>query len=288
MAKTPLVSKSRRSGGPQTDEGKKITSRNSLKTGAYSNIAVLPNESHEEFNALIEQLHHDYSPSDTVEATLLYDLAVLTWKKSRMARLEQSGLLRKLAAPITLEEFTSSGNEYTKEAFQFWKERQSFTDEERVAYKKMLDIVKPLHHRKVTIANLEQIKESCPEVFKTILDAYRQFNTLDDEEPSLEALQKEVVCPRGQDAQYLVEYVIGFIIPAYKAALWCTKNAEKINEAVALIKQERLLKAMQIDASSRAHDDLSRSYLRILNEYRAHHYWRNHNRYVNAKLIDKN
>lgn len=288
MAKSPLVSKSRRSGGPQTDEGKKIASRNALKTGAYSNITVLPNESQEEFSALIEQLHHDYSPSDTVETTLLYDLALLTWKKSRMARLEQSGLLRKLAAPITLEEFISSGIEYTKEAFQFWKERESFTEEERVAYKKMLDIVKPLHHRKVTLKHLEEIKESCPEVFKTILDAYRQFNTLDDEEPSLETLLKEIVYLSGQDAQYLVEYVIGFIVPAYKAALWCTKNAEKINEAVALIKQERLLKAMQIDASSRAHDDLSRSYLRILNEYRAHHDWRNHNRYVNAKYIDKN
>lgn len=288
MAKSPLVPKSRRSGGPQTDEGKKIASRNALKTGVYSNIAVLPNESQEEFNALVEQLHHDYSPNDIVETTLLYELAVLTWKKSRMARLEQSGLLRKLAAPITLDEFTSSGVEYTKEAFQFWNERQSFTEQEQVAYKKMLDIVKPLHHRKVKLANLKEIKESCPEVFKTILNAYRHFNTLDDEEPSLEALLKEIVYLPGQDAQYLVEYVIGFIIPAYKAALWCTKNAEKINESVALIKQERLLKAMHIDASSRAHDDLSRSYLRILNEYRAHHDWRNHNRYVNAKLIDKN
>ena len=288
MVKPPLVSRSRRSGGPQTDEGKKIASRNALKTGVYSNITVLPAESQEEFDALVEQLHQDFSPNDSVEKSLLHDLAVLTWKKSRLTRLEQSGLLRKLSAPITLEEFKSSGVDYTKEAFQFWNERQSFTEQEQVSYKRMLDIVKPLHHRKVTLKHLEEIQKSCLEVFKTILDAYLHFNSLDDEEPSLEILQKEIVCPPGQDAQYLVEYVIGIIIPAYKAALWCTKNAGKINEAVALIKQERLLKAMQIDGSSRAYDDLSRSYLRILNEYRTHHDWRNHNRYVNANAVEKN
>jgi hypothetical protein len=288
MPKSLLPPKSRASGGPRTEEGKKIASRNSLKTGVYSKLAVLPGESQEEFNLLVEQLHQDFCPNDAVEKTLINDLAVLTWKKSRLVQLEQSGFLRKLAAPITLEEFTASGIKFTKEAFQFWKERECFTEEERAAYKKMLDIVKPLQRRKIGITQLTEIKESCPEIYKSILDTYRSFNSLDDEEPPLEALIKEIVFPRDQDAQYIVEYVIGYIIPAYEAALWCTKNAEKINEAVALIKQERLLKAMQIDVSSRAQDDLSRSYLRIMNEYRTHHDWRNQQRFVNAKLVNKN
>lgn len=288
MIKSSLTSKAKRSGGPQTVEGKKTTSLNALKSGAYSNLAVLPSENQEEFDALVDQLHRDFSPNDAVETTLIYDLAVLTWKKSRLTRLEQSGLLRKLSAPITLDEFKACGVGYTKEAFQFWNERQSFTEHEQVAYKKMLDIIKPLHHRKISLKHLEEIQLTCSAVYETILNAYRSFNTLDDEVPSHEVLLKEIVYPQGQDPQYLLEYVIGFIIPAYKAALWCTKNADKINEAVALIKQERLLKAMQVDGSSRAHDDLSRSYLRILNEYRVHHDWRNHSRYVNAKLIDKN
>lgn len=116
MAKSPLVFKSRCSGGPQTDGGKKIASRNALKAGAYSNIAVLPNESQEEFNALVDKLYQDYSPNDVVEKSLLYDFAVLMWKKLRLARLEQSGLLRKLSAPITLEEFRACGAGFTKEA----------------------------------------------------------------------------------------------------------------------------------------------------------------------------
>ena len=285
MAKSSVVTKSRRSGGPQTDEGKKIASRNALKTGAYSSIAVLPNENPEEFNALVRQLHQDFSPNDAVEKTLIDDLAILTWKKSRLTRLEQSGLLRKLSAPILLEEFQACGVGYSKEAFQFWNERQSFTEKEQVAYKRMLGVVKPLHHRKIKLEHLQEIQATCSAVYETILNAYRSFNTLDDEEPSHEVLLKEVVFPSGKDPQYLLEYVIGFIIPAYEAALWCTQNAEKINEAVALIKQERLLKAMQIDGSSRAHDDLSRSYLRILAEYRAHHDWRNHNRFANAKVL---
>lgn len=124
-------------------------------------------------------------------------------------------------------------------------------------------------------------------MYETFLNNYRYFNPLDDEESSLEILLKEVVFPSNDGGQLLLEHVLGFLIPAIQAGLWCTKNSEKINEAIALIKQERLLKAMQIDGSSRVHDDLTRSYLRILNEYRAHHDWRNHNHYVNANPIEK-
>jgi hypothetical protein len=52
MAKSSSVTKSNRSGGPRTDEGKKIASQNALKTGAYSNTLILPGEDESQFRQL--------------------------------------------------------------------------------------------------------------------------------------------------------------------------------------------------------------------------------------------
>lgn len=84
MAKSQAVTESKLSGGPQTDEGKKTASRNSLKTGTYSKLVVLPNESQEEFDQLVEQFQKDFYPKDAVEMMLVREMAVITWKKLRL------------------------------------------------------------------------------------------------------------------------------------------------------------------------------------------------------------
>lgn len=88
MAKPSNITKSMSLGGPQTDEGKKIASRNSLKTGKYSNLIVLPNESQEEFDQLVEQFQTDFYPKYAVEMMLVREMAVITWKKLRLEKLE--------------------------------------------------------------------------------------------------------------------------------------------------------------------------------------------------------
>jgi len=72
MVKTSSIAKLKLAGGPQTDEGKKIASRNSLKTGTYSKQIVLPNESQEEFDQLVEQFQRDFYPKDAVEMLVSY------------------------------------------------------------------------------------------------------------------------------------------------------------------------------------------------------------------------
>ena len=44
------MARGKRTGGPKTEEGKSLASKNALKTGAYSALTVLPNENPEEFN----------------------------------------------------------------------------------------------------------------------------------------------------------------------------------------------------------------------------------------------
>jgi hypothetical protein len=84
------------------DEGKKIASRNSLKTGTYSKQIVLPSESQQEFDQLVEQFQKDFYPKDMVEMMLVREMAVFTWKKLRLEKLEHDYCTRQFAAQIDL------------------------------------------------------------------------------------------------------------------------------------------------------------------------------------------
>ena len=68
----------------------------------------------------------------------------------------------------------------------------------------------------------------------------------------------------------------------YEAGLWSTRMHDKIEEAIVQIKQERLLNVMQSGSVLRANDDLSRSIMRTLSEFRRHPEWRIKNRLVDA------
>jgi hypothetical protein len=99
----------KRSGGPKTAEGKKLASRNSLKTGAYSSLVVLPGEDEAEFHKLEDQFVSDFSPQDIAEASMVRELAVVVWKKLRLERLEQSAALKSLNEKITDTDYLCHG-----------------------------------------------------------------------------------------------------------------------------------------------------------------------------------
>jgi hypothetical protein len=100
MAKSSSVAKSSRSGGPRTDEGKRIASANALKTGAYSNTLVLPGEDESQFRQIEDQFVRDFHPEDMAEIAMVRDLAVLAWKKVRLENLELRFTLERLNAPL--------------------------------------------------------------------------------------------------------------------------------------------------------------------------------------------
>lgn len=101
--------KSRRSGGPKTAEGKAVSSRNSLKTGAYSKQEVLPGENLQELLELEQYFIEDFSPQGVTESALVHDLTVLAWKKLRLERLEYRHLRNKLNQPLEYYESESLG-----------------------------------------------------------------------------------------------------------------------------------------------------------------------------------
>lgn len=104
-----IPTKSRKSGGPKSPEGKLVSSRNALKFGAYSKQAVLPGENPEDLHELEDLFIADFSPKGVTELSLVNELAILTWKKLRLERIENNYLVGLLNATETATDFFEAG-----------------------------------------------------------------------------------------------------------------------------------------------------------------------------------
>jgi hypothetical protein len=275
------IPKTKRSGGPKTAAGKLVASQNSLKTGTYSSLAVLPNEDQEEFNQLISQYNHDFHPKDIVETSLVREMALITWKKLRLEKLEQSYFIKKLNAPIKQEELIEYGLSFSDEKFKFWVKTAKLSDEEVESYRATLKLIKPYVLNNISVEQLAEIQKNSAAVYRYLVDIFKQIDPLVKVDPSLNALVSKVYQFNGRPDKYFISSVFELIVPQYEAALWCTKNYDKINAAIEQIKQERLLLIMQSDGIRRANDDLSRSLIRALTELRKQRQWR-----MQSNLID--
>ncbi len=278
MTKSSSVTKSKSSGGPQTDDGKKIASRNSLKTGTYSKLIVLPNESQQEFDQLVEQFQKDFYPKDAVEMMLVREMAVITWKKLRLEKLEHDYCSRQLAAQITLDEFLSVDHRFTQAMYEFWIDSEGISAKETEILSQMVKYIEPHRRRNVSVAQLKHIKAEFKTLYASILDIYGQVSPLSTREPSLDEIIGTKFRLPDEPEKFLVPFCIDKLLPRFEAGLKCAAYREKIEEGITQIRQERLLKMMQLGGVQRASDDLNRAMIRTVNEYRKHHEWRIQNR----------
>src|ERR1700683_974764 len=86
-----------RSRGPTTEEGKKRSAMNSLRHGLLSKCTVLPDESREVFDQLLDQYRTKFDPLDGVEHNHVEEMVASVWKKRRIWAAENN-LLAKTAA----------------------------------------------------------------------------------------------------------------------------------------------------------------------------------------------
>lgn len=278
-----VIKNSKRSGGPRTTEGKLAVSQNALKTGAYSNLAVLPNENPEEFNQLVDQFKHDFHPADVMETSLVHELATLTWKKLRLEKLEQAVFIKKLNAPITMKELIDCGLKFDQDRYEFWSKSSKLEDDVLQNTKDTLALIKPKMRVGISEELLLEIKTLNPKIHASLIDTYRQVDPLADAEISDGDLVDKVVRLPNKPEQFLTSIVFQQFIVGYEAGLWSTRMHDKIEEAIVQIKQERLLNMIQSDNVRRANDDLSRSLIRSLGEFRRHHQWRMQHRVIDTE-----
>lgn len=274
MSKHSSLTKSKPSGGPQTDEGKKIASRNSLKTGTYSKLLVLPNESQQDFDQLVEQFQKDFYPKDAVEMMLVREMAVITWKKLRLEKLEHDYCTRQFAVEITAEEFLSINTLFTDMTHRFWVDNGVLGEKGAEKLSRLLGLLVPHRNLNMSIDQLGIIKKEFHFAYDSILAEYYQRTPMANSEPSLEEIVMKVIRLDGLSQSYFLPNCIARMLPYYQGGLQCTKFREQIEEGIVQIRQERLLKMMQLGGVQRASDDLNRAMIRAVNEYRKHHEWR--------------
>ena len=81
-----------KSTGPRTKAGKAASSVNAVQHGILSRHLILPSESRDEFDALLQQLMGEQQPVGTLEQALVERLAVALWCQRRLVAAETAQL----------------------------------------------------------------------------------------------------------------------------------------------------------------------------------------------------
>ena len=86
-----------KSQGPVTEEGKKRSSMNALKHGRYAvDSVLLPIESSEAFDRLLEEHRLQFRPATPVEDRVVPQIASIDWRMNRLMLIETAILEKEL------------------------------------------------------------------------------------------------------------------------------------------------------------------------------------------------
>ena len=77
-----------KSRGPITQEGKAKSSQNAVKHGLTATFTVLPCESKEDFEAVLQAHRSHHQPATQLEEELVRSLAIARWRLARVAAIE--------------------------------------------------------------------------------------------------------------------------------------------------------------------------------------------------------
>jgi hypothetical protein len=271
MAGTP---KSKRSGGPKTAMGKQVASHNSLKTGIYSNVIVLPGESESEFQQLEAQFIKDFSPQDIAELTMVRELAVVVWKKHRLERLELSASLKVLNQRIEDSDYRRHGLTIRTSA-RFWVDNLDYLTDEVVAWhEQVAEEAELFLNRELFVADIESMMLMYPSLYKSVLVLAEKHGFFPEEAPSAAQLVALHISNAKSDSVPFVSCAIEQAAEVAEDILWAHEHAAKIKAAATSIHSQRLLGIMELEMPRRVNDDLSRIFFRTLSELRKHQQWR--------------
>ena len=103
----------RRSGGPKTEAGKRRASMNAVKHGMYSAAVVLPGESHQEYDALLQCYLDRFQPAAPDQHYLVHTLVNAEWRINRLMRIQTARLAERI------ERQPDEGRDPTMQAYSF-------------------------------------------------------------------------------------------------------------------------------------------------------------------------
>lgn len=271
MAKSSSVSKSRRSGGPQSDEGKKIASQNALKTGAYSNALILPGEDESQYRQIEDQFVRDFHPEDMAEIAMVRDLAVLAWKKIRLENLELRFTLAQLNAPLDYFDKNETKFLSSHQAASNLDQLCDYTSELKKEAELAVSYAEQLQANGATAEDLEGLEKSHPLIHKKLIAEIEEFDLTHPDAKNV--LEYEIENDDGE-AELFWNYFLKVAIDHLQQMIWVCDNRAGIEKELQAVKDRRLMELMENEKPSRAFDDLRRNFYRTLSELRKHQEWK--------------
>jgi hypothetical protein len=129
--------------GPRTEEGKAISSMNALKHGLASGTLIIKGEDPAAFEALKAGLEKDFQPANTIESTLVANLAKSQWFTDRAIRLQKLAYDARdfdqwLAAPVELSVLIRYQNTNHRAFITTLKTLQTIQKERKLAEKEFV------------------------------------------------------------------------------------------------------------------------------------------------------
>jgi hypothetical protein len=275
------MAQSKRTGGPKTQAGKMASAKNAIKTGAYSSLIILPGESENDFKQMEDQFFHDFRPEDGVAATMVKNLAVLTWKRLRAQKIEHSGLVRVLATKFDITDFlrvsfpvdvSNPGPVLTVvEAMT-----EAVEDELRVAFSYCDQFILAIPNAQ----ELQLMRQQSP-----LLYEYLESKASSEIKNCRFWPSTNVTNRRGEVSPF-IKYHCETFLSDNDIPVIAVKHAVKLREIIKEIKEARLLKFIQESSIQRVHDDLDRAFYRTLSELRKHQHWRQERNTVDVTSED--
>jgi hypothetical protein len=271
----------KKSGGPNTPEGKNIASKNALKYGFYSSSTLLPGESQEEFSQLEKQLMDDFGPTDILGADLVGQMATLVWKKKRFDSIENRVLLGLLNQPITAQEFSIYIDVSSIKDLDDAISQLHFVEENIELYAQVKKDAQYCLENDLTFDRLDKKKFQGSYFLDRIEELMREeklketIKQIDD--------MKRLQFGQASDPRFLKAAVA--ILGEAEVVIWTYENRDVLRDAIEKIKDQRLLDFMQSSQLSRAHDDMRRAFSKTLNELRTHLAWKRHMKTIDISLL---
>jgi hypothetical protein len=265
------MARGNRTGGPKTTVGKLASSKNALKTGAYAVTVILPGEQEDKFLELKNSFINDFRPHDTAEFSMVHDLAILTWKKLRLDKLEQKVILEKLNRPIATYEANHSKLLIKRQFEEYQRYFSELSDEEIKSYQKSYKYGQHLHQKNIVVEkDIELVESDHPLLLKTIQRLIENYVLVN---PTIENVIRAEVWVETEKVSF-IKLCLETFIHETQALIWYCEHRPQIEEEIQAIKDRRLLELMEAPTASRARDDLSRDFYRTLTELRKHQAWR--------------
>ena len=263
-----------RSGGPRTAAGRQAVAGNALRTGAYATQVVLPGEDRAHFQELEQQFLHDFAPADVAQSALVHQLAVITWKKLRLDRIEHSHFLGVIHRPYLQLELDPVEHLLPPMGALRWvNDTRHHTPAERDDILAALQCAASLctvPKGGYPASTVDRIQTQAPVLYRHLqLEAAEYSNPV----PETEWLTDEVTDIEGTDGIFIALSCASFC-RLYADWHWLLHHREGAEQALRQLQQQRILNSMRQSNVNRIHEDLDRAFQRTLAELRRQQNWR--------------